>query len=216
MDDLPHQAAGEPATLTVDRRRIDTPPQIGDRQGFTPGSDGASLVSTLRQRARWLRLQVRICVVVLAMLLAGGGVIFLDARTMALDEAPRPPPSAPGSNKTAIGKSASNEIYQARLRQDREAVATSRLRIANRVAMDVRLSRQRLGSFGADTSITSIWFTDPSHGWAAGINGTILLTIDGGATYWAERHHERFILRAVHRPAARLGGWGQGHDPDHR
>ncbi len=53
-------------------------------------------------------------------------------------------------------------------------MAISRLRIANRAAMDVKLSLQRLGSFGADTSITSVWFTDPTHGWAAGINGAIL------------------------------------------
>src|ERR1700722_93329 len=92
VDDLPHKGpideATDEATLTVDRRRIDLPSPIDDRQGpqareLPTGTDPADLVRTMRRRAGWLRLQTRICIVLLAMVLAGGGVIFLDARIIA-------------------------------------------------------------------------------------------------------------------------------------
>ncbi len=80
MDDSPNDVPAEEATLTIDRRRIDRPKP----PSTTP--DQVAILRGMRRRAAWLRLQARICVVTLAMLLAGGGVIFLDARAIALSE----------------------------------------------------------------------------------------------------------------------------------
>src|SRR5260221_1032966 len=87
----------------MDRRRVVRPPQP---PAPAAAPDLEQIALRMRRRAAWLRMQARICVVLIAVLLAGGGVIFLDARTIArteLDALPelKPPPSLPVTTSSA-------------------------------------------------------------------------------------------------------------------
>src|SRR6202021_1875954 len=37
---------------------------------------------------------------------------------------------------------------------------------------------------GVTASLAGVYFVDPAHGWVVGGGGTILATLDGGATWW--------------------------------
>ena len=60
----------------MDRRRIDRPATVSAPQEQAGERDPNGVILRLRQRAAWLRLQTLICVVLLAVLMAGGGVVF--------------------------------------------------------------------------------------------------------------------------------------------
>src|SRR5271165_3180704 len=63
LNDRPHEVPAEDATRTIDRRRIDRP----SPRAPAPGAD--EVLRRMRRRASWLRLQARICVVLVAVLL---------------------------------------------------------------------------------------------------------------------------------------------------
>ena len=95
MNDRPDDVPAEPATATIDRRHIDQP----ERSAAANGTDAsAEVLLGMRRRAAWLRLQTRICIVLIAVLLAGGGVAFLGARTIALTELRNLPAPAASPN----------------------------------------------------------------------------------------------------------------------
>ncbi|GAB4155458.1 MAG: hypothetical protein Tsb009_32250 [Planctomycetaceae bacterium] len=52
---------------------------------------------------------------------------------------------------------------------------------------------------GQTTPLTSLWFSTPKQGWAAGVLGTMLKTVDGGKTWRAIRGNKRRVaLMTVH------------------
>jgi photosystem II stability/assembly factor-like uncharacterized protein len=58
-------------------------------------------------------------------------------------------------------------------------------------------------------SLHGVWFVDRQHGWVVGDSGTILVTVDGGATWWTQLSPTTEKLLAV-RFAGPATGWAVG------
>ena len=72
-------------------------------------------------------------------------------------------------------------------------------------------SRQSKGLPAGVAPLHDVWFIDREHGWAVGDSGSVLATVDGGATWWSRRTGVDETFLGVRFAGASVG-WIVGED----
>ena len=194
MNDRPDGIAVGQAKRAIDKRQPDAAPASVLAR--------TRMIGRFRRRAAMLKLEAFLGVTAIAAVLGGGAYLLREAGRFTLDEIQivRGP---------AFDRRARLEADESAIRAGKETIVQTRQAIVARSVLESVLDQKRIGVLDADTVISSMWFTDAAHGWAAGSQGTILTTTDAGTTWTKRSSGTREDLFCV-RFADDLNGWAVG------